>query len=433
LRDLAILVRVDFTRPARRALAPAPLSEPDNPLDELAALAASAGAEVAGRMTQSRPAPEASTLIGSGKLEDLRAQASAESADLVIFDHDLTPTQLRNLERALPCRVVDRTQLILDIFARRARTREGQLQVELAQLTYLLPRLTGRGAEMSRLGGGIGTRGPGETQLETDRRRIHRRIQKIHEQLEAVRASRGVQRRQRQDVPLRTVALIGYTNAGKSTLFNRLTGAGVDADARLFATLDPTVRQITLPSRRRVLVSDTVGFIRDLPASLIKAFRATLEEVREASLLLHVVDATSPAAAEKVRQVGNVLEEIGASEIPQLVVANKIDGANKIDSMTREDRDQAGRAIAGSGPWQAVSARTGEGVEAMLARVDALLPGEAMTRVVLRLPAGDGATLHLVHEHGRVMGTRYTRQWCVVEAEVPESMKARLRKFMVRS
>ena len=433
MRDLAILVRVDFTRPARRALAPAPLSEPDNPLDELAALAASAGAEVAGRMTQSRPAPEASTLIGSGKLEDLRAQASAESADLVIFDHDLTPTQLRNLERALPCRVVDRTQLILDIFARRARTREGQLQVELAQLTYLLPRLTGRGAEMSRLGGGIGTRGPGETQLETDRRRIHRRIQKIHEQLEAVRASRGVQRRQRQDVPLRTVALIGYTNAGKSTLFNRLTGAGVDADARLFATLDPTVRQITLPSRRRVLVSDTVGFIRDLPASLIKAFRATLEEVREASLLLHVVDATSPAAAEKVRQVGNVLEEIGASEIPQLVVANKIDGANKIDSMTREDRDQAGRAIAGSGPWQAVSARTGEGVEAMLARVDALLPGEAMTRVVLRLPAGDGATLHLVHEHGRVMGTRYTRQWCVVEAEVPESMKARLRKFMVRS
>ncbi|MGH9673212.1 MAG: GTPase HflX, partial [Bryobacteraceae bacterium] len=302
--DLAILVRVEFTRPARRPPVPAPLSEPDNPLDELAALAASAGAQVAGRMTQSRPAPEASTLIGSGKLEDLGAQASAEAADLVIFDHDLTPTQLRNLERALPCRVVDRTQLILDIFARRAHTREGQLQVELAQLTYLLPRLSGRGAEMSRLGGGIGTRGPGETQLETDRRRIHRRIQKIHEQLEAVRASRGVQRRQRQDVPLRTVALIGYTNAGKSTLFNRLTGAGVEADARLFATLDPTVRQITLPSRRRVLVSDTVGFIRDLPASLVKAFRATLEEVREASLLLHVVDATSPAAAEKVRQVG---------------------------------------------------------------------------------------------------------------------------------
>ena len=232
---------------------------------------------------------------------------------MVIFDQDLSPTQQRNLEKALDTKVIDRTQLILDIFASRARTREGRLQVELAQLNYMLPRLTGRGVEMSRLGGGIGTRGPGETQLETDRRRIAKRIKKIEDELEGVRTGRALHRRRRSAVPLATLALAGYTNAGKSTLFNRLTQAGVLADAKMFATLDPTVRPLILPSRRRVLVSDTVGFIRNLPTTLVKAFRATLEEVNEAALVLHVVDASSPAAAEHTAHVLKVLAEIGAA------------------------------------------------------------------------------------------------------------------------
>ena len=258
-------------------------------------------------IVQARSAPEAATLIGQGKVEEISAAVKSSGADVVIFDHDLTPTQQRNLERAIDAKIIDRTQLILDIFASRARTREGRLQVELAQLNYLLPRLTGRGIEMSRLGGGIGTRGPGETQLETDRRRIARRIKKIKDDLEGVRTGRALHRRRRGAVPLATLALAGYTNAGKSTLFNRLTNSGVLTDARMFATLDPTVRPLILPSRRRVLLSDTVGFIRNLPTTLVKAFRATLEEVTEAALVLHVVDVSSPAAAEHTAHVLKVL------------------------------------------------------------------------------------------------------------------------------
>ncbi len=427
-RERAILVGVDLKRAAPRSpVAPAP-ADPEEYLDELAALAVSAGAEVAGRAIQSRPSADPATLIGAGKVEELATQATGDAADLVIFGHDLSPTQLRNLEKALPCRVIDRTQLILDIFARRARTREGQLQVELAQLNYLLPRLTGHGAALSRLGGGIGTRGPGETKLETDRRRIRARIQKVHEQLESVRSTRGVQRRQRQDVPLATVALIGSTNAGKSTLFNRLTGAGVVADARLFATLDPTVRQLELPSRRPALVSDTVGFIRDLPASLVKAFRATLEEVAQAALLVHVVDAGSQAAPHRIAGVRRVLEEIGADGIPQLLAVNKI------DCVAPEDRAAVRNAlVAAAGVEHAadVSALTGEGVDRMLEKADALLPREALSRAVFRIPAGDGASIHLVHQLGRVHSSRYERAWCVVEADVPVSVRRRLAAFLV--
>jgi GTP-binding protein HflX len=255
-------------------------------LDELRSLALSAGAQIAGEFKQRRDRPDPATLIGKGKLEEIAGAAASVSADVILFDHDLSPSQQRNIERVVHTRVIDRTQLILDIFARHARTREGQLQVELAQLEYMLPRLAGRGVEMSQLGGGIGTRGPGETQLETDRRKIYRRVRHVKQQIENVRRIRAQQRQRRESVPVATVALVGYTNAGKSTLFNALTKANVVTSSRMFATLDPTIRGAELPSKRKVLFSDTVGFIRHLPHTLVSAFRATLEEVQRATLIM---------------------------------------------------------------------------------------------------------------------------------------------------
>ena len=294
-------------------------------LAEFRELLLSAGGQVVAEVLQRRPQPDPATLIGSGKVEEIAGIAASTKADLVLFDHDLSPTQLRNLEAALPCRVLDRTQLILDIFARHARTREGQLQVELAQLEYMLPRLTGRGKAMSQLGGGIGTRGPGETQLETDRRRIQRRIDQLKLDLEAVRRVRKQQRQRREAVPVPTVALVGYTNAGKSTLFNAVTGAQVLSSSRMFATLDPKLRAIELPSRRRVLLSDTVGFIRNLPHTLVTSFRATLEEVAQAEVLLHVRDAASTYGEEQKSQVEKVLGELESLSKPRIEVLNKID------------------------------------------------------------------------------------------------------------
>jgi GTPase len=403
----------------------------DDSMEELKALAWSAGARVAGTSIQARPKPDSATLVGSGKLEELKAQILFHEATTLIFDHELTPTQQRNLEKDLDVKVLDRTQLILDIFARRARTREGQLQVELAQLNYLLPRLTGHGAAMSRLGGGIGTRGPGETKLETDRRRIHQRIHAIEKDLDRVRGGRTTQRRQRQAVPLATVALVGYTNAGKSTLFNRLTGAGVLADAKMFATLDPTVRHITLPSKRRALVSDTVGFIRSLPTTLVRAFRATLEEVVEAELLLHIVDATSPEAAEHTSHVLATLNEIGAAETPTILVLNKIDqipGDPDAAALARRILSDPEHQPAGA---VAISAATGVGFEALLKKIDETLPLDRVSECKFRFPISEGGPLHMLHEHARVTGTKYTGEYCEVKATVPESIKRRLRKYLV--
>jgi GTP-binding protein HflX len=353
-------------------------------------------------------------------------------ADVVIFDHDLTPTQQRNLERSLDCKIIDRTQLILDIFARRARTREGQLQVELAQLNYLLPRLAGRGVEMSRLGGGIGTRGPGETQLETDRRRIFRRIRKIKQELENVRSHRSVQRKQRQEIPLATAALVGYTNAGKSTVFNRLTGARVLADERMFATLDPTIRAIILPSNRRILLSDTVGFIRNLPTTLIDAFRATLEEVTEASLLIHVVDVSSPHLFRHTSQVGRVLTEIGIESTPQLLVLNKIDLVPGFDNDSESIWGTIYARMEGNRPSRivTVSARTGEGFEQLAAAIDEVAPADPVSHEKFRLPIGEGTALHMLYEFGRVYSKHYSEEYCEVEAEVSESLRSRLAKYL---
>jgi GTPase len=429
--ERAILVGLDLKSRSRPNALPG-AQDLEESLEEMKSLAGTAGARVEETIVQARQAPDAATLIGSGKLDELRHLVDLHEADLVLFDADLTPTQLRNLERALHCKILDRTQLILDIFARRARTREGQLQVELAQLNYLLPRLAGRGTEMSRLGGGIGTRGPGETQLETDRRAIYRRIKKLNDQLESVRGGRGTQRRQRQAVPLATIALVGYTNAGKSTLFNRLTGAGVTADARLFATLDPTVRHVMLPSRRKVLLSDTVGFIRNLPTTLVKAFRATLEEVAEAALLLHVVDASSPAAPQHTAQVFEVLAEIGADETREILVLNKMDqvaGGADPESLAQrilgEVKPGARSAVV------PVSARSGAGVDDLLRAIDDALPLDPVLPQRFRLPAAEGSLIHTLHERAKVLSTRYLGDQVEIEAEAPESVRLQFSEYVV--
>jgi len=428
-----VLVGLHITdRQLRRAEAVASVLDytPEESLDELTSLAISAGAEVVERVVQSRPRMDAATLVGSGKVDELAVLVQAHSAGVVLFDQELTPTQQRNLERALQAKVVDRTQLILDIFARRARTREGQLQVELAQLNYLLPRLAGRGIDMSRLGAGIGTRGPGETQLETDRRRIFRRIRKIEGDLDSVRAGRSTQRQKRRSVPLATIALVGYTNAGKSTLFNRLTGAGVLADARMFATLDPTVRAIALPSNRRALLSDTVGFIRSLPTTLVRAFRATLEEVTEAALLLHVIDASSVHAAQQTQHVFEVLSDIGAGATGQIVVLNKADRLGDAVS----NAAAAARRITGSdvsAPAVAVSATSGRGIPDLIAAIDEALPTDPLSRALFRFPVSEGAGIHYLYEHGRVTDREDRDDYCEITADVTAAVRQRLQRYLV--
>jgi GTPase len=379
---------------------------------------------------QVRPVFDAATLLGYGKVQELKELAEAHQADVLIVDHELTPTQQRNLETAVQIKVIDRTQLILDIFARRARTAEGRLQVELAQLKYMLPRLSGQGRSMSRLGGGIGTRGPGETKLETDRRRISTRIKKLENDLERVRTGRALHRENRGAIPVPTISLAGYTNAGKSTLFNRLTAAGVLADARMFATLDPTIRSITLPSRRRVLLSDTVGFVRNLPTTLIEAFRATLEEVADAALILHVVDVSSAQAAQHISEVFRVLGEIGASATPQILVLNKA------DRLPAEEQILGARLLADAGqspltPAVTVSGLTGNGLASLFDVIDDVVPFDALETVRFRIPLRDGASIALLHERGRVRAEDYDGNLCEMEVDAPESLRRRLSRYLV--
>jgi GTPase len=431
-----------------------PALTPEELLAEFRELLLSAGGQVVAELLQRRPRPDPATLIGSGKVQEIAAVAASTNADLVLFDHDLSPTQLRNLESALPCRVLDRTQLILDIFARHARTREGQLQVELAQLQYLLPRLTGRGKAMSQLGGGIGTRGPGETQLETDRRRIQRRIDQLKLDLEAVRRVRKQQRQRREAVPVPTVALVGYTNAGKSTLFNTLTGAQVLSSSHMFATLDPKLRSVELPSRRKVLLSDTVGFIRNLPHTLVTSFRATLEEVAQAEVLLHIRDASSSYGEEQKNQVEKVLGELDSLSKPRIEVLNKIDllpeaertallartNASPIAASpdtglphpSRALRAKGGNptATAGAeGATVAVSALTGEGAGALLDALDRALFSDPVIEADLRVPQHEGAALAAI-EAGMIIHARaYEGNLVRLTVSGPASLVGRMRRF----
>jgi len=389
-------------------------------LDELRSLATSAGAQIAGEFLQHRDKPDPATLIGKGKLEEIAGAAASVSADLLLFDHDLTASQQRNIEKVVHTRVIDRTQLILDIFAKHARTREGQLQVELAQLEYMLPRLGGRGIEMSQLGGGIGTRGPGETQLETDRRKIYRRIRHVKEQIESVRRIRTQQRQRRESVPVALIALVGYTNAGKSTLFNVLTQAAVLESPKMFATLDPTIRGITLPSRRQVLLSDTVGFIRNLPHSLVSAFRATLEEVQRAELILQVSDASSPLSAEQDAQVEKVLKELESDGKPRIRVMNKID---LLPPRQRDSLRDATNVVH-------VSAAKGVGISTLLDRVDQLLQADALSRIHLRVPQKEGKILALLEARARIYSRKYKDGIVELEVEAPESVVRRVREWV---
>jgi GTPase len=390
-------------------------------LDELRSLATSAGAEIAGEFMQHRDRPDPATLIGKGKLDEIAGAASSVSADVILFDHDLSPSQQRNIERVVHTRVIDRTQLILDIFARHARTREGQLQVELAQLEYMLPRLAGRGVEMSQLGGGIGTRGPGETQLETDRRKIYRRIRHVKQQIENVRRIRQQQRQRRESIPVATIALVGYTNAGKSTLFNAITNAKVLESSRMFATLDPTLRGAELPSKRKVLFSDTVGFIRHLPHTLVSAFRATLEEVQRATLILQVSDASSPVSVEQDTQVESVLKELEADKKPRLHVMNKID---LLPPKQRESLRDDNQTIH-------VSAAKGIGLGALLGHIDAALDQDRPTRVRLRIPQKEGKTLALLEARARIYSRQYQDGFVELEADAPDSLLRRMREWVV--
>ncbi|MEW5768076.1 MAG: GTPase HflX [bacterium] len=392
----------------------------NNSLTELAELARTAGAEVAGCLVQAREHPDVVTFIGQGKAEELAKLAREKKADLIIFDNDLTGSQIRNLERITGCRVIDRTEIILDIFAQRAYTAEAKLQVELAQLTYLLPRLKGKGLLLSRLGGGIGTRGPGETKLEIDRRRIRKRITSLKRAIQQVAKHRAQQRAGRKEEIVGV--LVGYTNAGKSTLLNTLTKSHIKVEDKLFSTLDPTTRRLTLPNGRQLLLTDTVGFIQNLPHHLISAFTATLEETREADLLIHVVDGSSPFCEQQIESVYQVLKELGVEGKPIMTVINKTDLI---------ERPVLRRLLSVTERTTAISALKGEGIEELLEALThfSILSSE---RLRLSLPFKAGRLYALICKQGRIISRRYQEENIIIEAELPRPLANRLRACLKR-
>jgi len=388
-------------------------------LAELRSLAETAGAEVVATIQQIRSRPDAATFIGKGKLQELTESLSICEADLVVFDQDLTPSQQRNLENQLQVKVLDRTALILDIFALHAHSKEGKAQVEMAQLRYGLTRLTGKGIELSRLGGGIGTRGPGETKLEVDRRRIKTRIRTLDRELKDLSRVRRVKRKRRERQAVSTFALVGYTNAGKSSLLNSLTGAGVVVEDQLFSTLDPITRRIGLPAGRQALITDTVGFINHLPHQLVEAFKSTLEEVREAEVLLHVIDASSLGVRRKISAVDDVLEELDACEIPAIYILNKA------DLLQEDDRESLARELPRS---VFTSTVTGEGMPELMERMSAMLLSSRIVRVVI--PHHEGELLAFIYRKGQVLKIESDEAGHHLTADMPTETLHRLEPFI---
>jgi GTP-binding protein HflX len=393
-------------------------SDWEESLAEMQRLAETAGVEVVGTFTQRRERPDPVHFVGKGKAQEIRPVAGELQADLVLVDGDLSPNQQRNLEDDTHLGVLDRNALILDIFAQRARSKEGKLQVELAQLTYLLPRLTGKGTEMSRLGGGIGTRGPGETKLETDRQHVRARISHLKKQVEQVAKRRGVERKNRQEAGIPIIALVGYTNAGKSTLLNALAGTDIYAADLLFATLDPTTRQVEMEGGREILMVDTVGFIRNLPTQLIKAFHATLEEAVEADLLVHVVDASHPQMEAQIEAARKVLASLGCAEKPTILAFNKVDRV--------EDRELLAERMRRERFALAISATTREGLDQLLRLVGERLEQELVS-VDLLVPWNAGDLLSEVHARGRVLSEEFGPDGVALSARVPIDVAERLK------
>jgi len=416
LTEKAVLVGVEL--PSRDGDLPLQYS-----LEELQRLAETAGARVVRKYSQQLKRVTPATLIGRGKVEEIHAGLDELHPDLVIVDEDLTPAQQRNLETAFKIRVIDRSQLILDIFAQRARSNDGKLQVELAQLQYLLPRLTRQWTHLSRLGGGIGTRGPGETQLEVDRRRIRERIGHLKKRLKTVERTRTLQRKERDEVPFATLALVGYTNAGKSTLMNTLTRAGVFVEDKLFATLDPTTRALRLPNGDKVMLVDTVGFIHKIPHALIEAFKSTLEEVRSAELLLHLIDMANPMFEEQIEIIEEVLREIGAGDIPVILVPNKIDAVPTVPLQRLKNRGAVGVCP--------VSALTRTGIAELLERVGEVLE-QGKERFQACFNASQGGLISLLRERGRIIEERYDGDEVHVTAIVTPKFAGQMRKLLRR-